>query len=103
MLGELPVVILDTVRIVVVIGDERCPLKYAGAGAAAETVSMETLAHRLQDTVRDLLSTSGTHCQGILRGERERNSTVMNDFFLPYEGFWQLSDDLWLSLVVLFM
>lgn len=71
----LPVVILDTVWIVVVVGDERCPLKYAGAGAAAETVSVETLAHRLQDTVRDLLSTSGTHCQGILRGMR-RNITT---------------------------
>lgn len=66
-----PVVILDTVGIVVVIGDEGCPLKYAGAGAAAETVGMETLAHCLQHTVCDPLPTSGTHRQGILRRNRK--------------------------------
>lgn len=62
--GETPVVILDTVGVVVVISDERRPLKCAGAGAAAETVGVETLAHRLQHTVCDLLTTSGTHRQG---------------------------------------
>lgn len=64
-------VILDTVGVVVVIGDERRPLKYTGAGAAAETVGVETLAHRLQHTVCNLLSTSGTHRQGILRRNRK--------------------------------
>lgn len=64
-------VILDTVRVVVVIGDEGRPLKYAGAGAAAETVGMETLAHRLQHTICDPLPTSGTHCQGALRQEKK--------------------------------
>lgn len=58
-------VILDTVGVVVVVSDERRPLKCAGAGAAAETVGMETLAHSLQYTVCDLLPTSGTHRQGI--------------------------------------
>ena len=64
-------VILDTVGVVVVISDERRPLKYTGAGAAAETVGVETLAHRLQHTVCNLLSTSGTHRQGILRRNRK--------------------------------
>lgn len=62
--GEAPVIILDTVGVVVVIGDEGRTLKYAGAGAAAETVGVETLAHCLQHTVCDPLSTPGTHCQG---------------------------------------
>lgn len=57
-------VVLDTVGVVVVISDKRCPLKYAGAGAAAETVGMETLPHRLQHTVCNPLPTSGTHGQG---------------------------------------
>lgn len=43
----LPVVVLDTVGVVVVISDERRPLEYARARAAAETVSMEALAHCL--------------------------------------------------------
>lgn len=58
-------VILDTVRVVVVISNEWCTLQYTGAGAAAKTVGMETLAHCLQHTVSYFLSTSGTHCQGI--------------------------------------
>lgn len=62
--GETPVVILDTVRVVVVISDEGRPLKCAGACAAAETVGMETLAHCLQHTVCDPVPTSGTHRQG---------------------------------------
>lgn len=62
--GETPVIILDTVGVVVVIGDEGRPLKYTGAGAAAETLGVETLAHRLQHTVCDPLPTSGTHRQG---------------------------------------
>lgn len=45
--GETPVVILDTVGVVVVISDERRPLKCTGAGDAAETVGVETLAHCL--------------------------------------------------------
>lgn len=63
---QLPVVVLDTVGVVVVVGDERRPLQYARAGAAAETVSMEALAHRLQHAVCDLLPTSGANRQGIL-------------------------------------
>lgn len=59
-------IVLDTVGVVVVISDERRPLEYARASATAETVSMEALAHCLQHAVRDLLPTSGTHCQGIL-------------------------------------
>lgn len=57
-------VILDTVRVVVVISYEGRPLEYTGAGAASETVGMETLAHCLQHSVCYLLPTSGTHCQG---------------------------------------
>lgn len=60
---ETSVVILDTVGVVIVIGDEGCALKYAGAGAAAETVGVETLSHCLEHTVGDPLSTSGTHSQ----------------------------------------
>lgn len=62
--GETPVVILDTVGVVVVISDEGRPLKYTGAGAATETVGMETLAHRLQHAVCNPLPTSGTNGQG---------------------------------------
>lgn len=60
-------VILDTVGVVVVISDEGCPLKYTRAGAAAETVGVETLSNCLQHTVCDLLPTSRTHSQGALR------------------------------------
>lgn len=63
--GETPVVILDTVGVVVVISDEGCPLECAGTSAAAETVGVETLAHRLQHAVCDPLPTPGTHCQGV--------------------------------------
>lgn len=63
-------VILDTVGVVVVISDEGGPLQYTGAGAAAETVGMETLSHRLQHAVCDPLATSGTNCQGTLRNRR---------------------------------
>lgn len=62
---ETPVIILDTVGVVVVISDEGRPLKYARAGAASETMGVETLAHCLKHTVSDPLPTSGTHCQGI--------------------------------------
>lgn len=59
-------IVLDTVWVVVVISDERRPLQYARAGATAETVSMEALAHCLQHAVCDLLPTSGTNCKRIL-------------------------------------
>lgn len=59
-------VIFDTVGVVVVIGDERSALQGAAAGSAAETVGMETLTHRLQDTVCDPLPTEGTHSQRFL-------------------------------------
>lgn len=72
IVATVPVIILDTVRVVVVIGDKGRPLKYTGAGAAAETVSMEALAHCFENTVCDPLPTSGTHCQGALR-QRRRN------------------------------
>lgn len=62
----LPVVILHAVGVVVVVGDERRPLQHTGAGAAAETVGMETLAHRLQHPVCDLLPAPGAHGQGVL-------------------------------------
>lgn len=42
---ETPVVILDTVWVVVVVGDERRPLQYTGAGATAETMGVKTLSH----------------------------------------------------------
>lgn len=71
---QIPVVILDTVGIVIVISDEGRPLKCAGTGAAAKTVGVETLAHRLQHTVCDPLPTSGTHGQGALR----RSGKVVN-------------------------
>lgn len=77
----LPVVILDTVGVVVVISDERRPLQYTGTGAAAETVSMETLANCLQHTIRDLLPTSGTHSQGILRGRINKRCNREGDTF----------------------
>lgn len=60
-------VILDAVRVVVVVGDEGRPLQDAGAGAAAETVRMETLTDGFQHAVRDSLPASGAHRQGILR------------------------------------
>lgn len=60
---ETPVVILDTVRVIVVVGDKRCPLQNTGAGAAAETMGVETLAHCFEDTVCNPLPTSGAHCQ----------------------------------------
>lgn len=56
-------VIFDTVRVVFVIGDEWSALQGAAAGSAEETVGMETLAHRLQDTICDPLPTAGTHRQ----------------------------------------
>lgn len=62
--GETPVVVLDTVGVVVVIRDEGRPLECAGTGAAAETVGVETLAHGLQHPVGDLLPAPGTHGQG---------------------------------------
>lgn len=62
--GETPVVILDTVGVVVVISDKGCPLEYTRAGAAAETVGVETLSNCLQHTVCNLLPTSRTHSQG---------------------------------------
>lgn len=59
-------VIFDTVGVVVVIGDEWSALQCAAAGSAAETVGMETLAHRLQDAICDPLPTAGTHSQRTL-------------------------------------
>ena len=71
-------VILDTVGVVVVISDKRCPLEYAGAGAAAETVGMETLSHRLQHTICNPLPTSGTHGQRTLRNKRKQDAFKCN-------------------------
>lgn len=68
--GGLPVIVLDAVGVVVVVSDERRPLQYAGAGATAEAMSMETLAHCLQHTVCDLLPTSGTNGQRALKRRR---------------------------------
>lgn len=62
---KTPVVILNTVRVVVVVCDERRPLQYTGAGATAETMGMKTLSHRFENTVCDPLPTSGAHCQGV--------------------------------------
>jgi len=59
-------VVLDAVGVVVVIGDERRPLQAAGAGAAAEAVGVETLAHGLQHAVCDALAAAGAHRQGAL-------------------------------------
>jgi len=59
-------VIFDTVGVVVVVCDEWGALQGAAAGSAAETVGMETLTHRLQDTVCDPLPTEGTHSQRFL-------------------------------------
>lgn len=72
----LPVVVLDTVGVVVVIRDEGRPLECAGTGAAAETVGVETLAHGLQHPVGDLLPAPGTHGQGTLRRSRKLVSTL---------------------------
>lgn len=68
-------IVLDAVGVVVVIGNERRPLQYARAGATAEAMSMETLAHCLQHTVCDLLLTSGTNCQGTLKRSRRNGMT----------------------------
>lgn len=68
-------IVLDAVGVVVVVSDERRPLQYARAGATAEAMSMETLAHCLQHTVCDLLPTSGTNCQGTLKRRRGNGVT----------------------------
>lgn len=64
-------VILHTVGIVVVVSDEWCTLQYTGAGAAAETVGMETLSHSLQHTVSDSLPTPRADGQGILTSKNK--------------------------------
>lgn len=61
---ETPVIILDTVGVVVVVCDEGRPLQATGAGGTEETVGVETLAHCLQHTVSNPLSTAGAHRQG---------------------------------------
>ena len=61
-------VVLDAVGVVVVVGDEGRPLQAAGAGAAAEAVGVEALAHCLQHAVRDALAAAGAHRQGALGG-----------------------------------
>lgn len=66
-------VIFDTVGVVVVIGDEWSALQGAAAGSAEETAGMETLAHRLQDTIRDLLPAAGTHRQRILETHKSHS------------------------------
>ncbi len=71
-----PMVIFDTVGVVIVICDEWSALQGAAAGSAEETVGMETLAHRFQDTICDPLPTAGTHRQRIL--ETHRRQTVNN-------------------------
>lgn len=64
-------IILDTVGIVVVISDKWCALQYAGAGAAAETVGMETLTHGFQHAVRDSFPTPRANGQRILTGKNK--------------------------------
>ena len=61
-----PVVIGDAEGVVIVICDEGRPLQAAAAGGAAETVGVETLAHRLQHAVSDPLTAARTHPQGVL-------------------------------------
>ena len=69
-------VVLDAVGVVVVVGDEGRPLQAAGAGAAAEAVGMETLAHRLQHSVRDALPAAGAHRQGALGDQGHSSATA---------------------------
>lgn len=59
------VVIRDTVGVVIVISDEWRALQCAATGSAAETVSMETLAHCFQHAICDPLSTARTNCQRV--------------------------------------
>lgn len=58
-------VILNTVGVVVVIGDERRPLQDTGTGATAETVGVKALSHRFEHTVCDPLPTPGAHGQRV--------------------------------------
>lgn len=58
-------VIIDTIGVIVIICDERSALQCAAAGSASETVSMETLAHCLQDPICNPLPTAGTHTQRV--------------------------------------
>lgn len=69
-------VIFDTVWVVIVIGDEWSALQGAAAGSAEETVGMETLTHRFQDTICDPLPTAGTHRQRILQTQRVRKTML---------------------------
>lgn len=57
-------IIGNTEGVVIVIRDEWSTLQCAATGSAAETVGMETLAHRFQHTIRDPLPTAGTNRQG---------------------------------------
>lgn len=62
---ETPVVILNAVRVVVVVGDERRSLQDTRAGATAETMGVKTLAHRFENAVCDPLPTPGAHGQRV--------------------------------------
>lgn len=62
-----PMVIIDTIGVVVIIGDEWSALQCAAAGSASETVGMETLAHCLQDPICDPLPTARTHRERVLK------------------------------------
>lgn len=61
-----PVVISDTEGVVIVISDEWRALQCAATGSAAETVSMETLAHCFQHPISDSFPTARTNCQRVL-------------------------------------
>ncbi len=56
------------------------PSRVQPQGSAEETVGMETLAHRFQDTIRDPLPTAGTHRQRILQhtgdNSKKNNATL---------------------------
>lgn len=83
-------VILDAVRVVVVVGDEGRPLQDAGAGAAAETVRMETLTDGFQHAVRDSLPASGAHRQGILRRKTHQVCCFDDNGAFPFFFFFSV-------------
>lgn len=68
-------VIIDTIGVIVIVGDEWSALQCATAGRASETVGMETLAHCLKDPIGDPLPTARTHRQRALQTHTHRKST----------------------------
>lgn len=74
-------VIIDAVGVVIVISDEWGALQCAATGSAAETVSMETLAHCFQHAICDPLPTARTNCQRVLNthtGDRKADITHLS-------------------------